>query len=309
MKNTFKLWLGMPVMVLAFGFTVSGCASKPSISDNGLFEYTLSGIGGKVATITNYLGTETDAVIPEQIDGYPVWSIQKGAFEGKGLTSIVFPEGIGSIGDRAFANNRLTSISIPAGRKLIVAAVGGGPAREGITSIGESAFAENPIESYTFSGEIDCRSFDALGSLTPYYYTNGKKPGVYSINDGNWDYNGSAVTELPAMIIISNGLQLQAIDEKADAPDATYVWRNSSKTYNPANDRGHWVPAGEHKLRIGGFAGVGGTGGVVSTSVGGPTAEVSVNLQAGITYVFKEKEDKTGVEWAARGAYSLSTEQ
>jgi hypothetical protein len=51
--------------------------------------------------------------IPKKIEGLPVIEIGKGAFEGKGLTKITLPQSIGKIGDRAFANNRLSAVTIP----------------------------------------------------------------------------------------------------------------------------------------------------------------------------------------------------
>jgi len=301
MKINKKIFAGMAVLALLFGLTLAGCASKPAISSSGLYEYTLSVIGVKVATITDYLGTETSLVIPEQIDGYPLHNIKAGVFEGKSLNDIVFPEGIYSIGNRAFANNNLTSISIPAGSMVGVL---GGPPREGITTIGESVFAENPIKSYAISGEIDCKSFDSLGSLTPYYYANGKKPGVYSTNGRAWEYNGSALTELPAMLIISRGvgLALRTIDGKDNSPEATTITRNNSGTYY-TNDNGYWVPAGEHTLSIG----IQQQAATVSNIRTWPTVEVRINFKPGIIYLFNPKEDKSDIEWVDQGAYSLST--
>ena len=55
-----------------------------------------------------------DLVIPENIEGKPVTSIGKGAFQYSRLNSITIPESVTSIGDKAFFGCRnLSSITIP----------------------------------------------------------------------------------------------------------------------------------------------------------------------------------------------------
>ncbi len=65
------------------------------------FTYTIS--NGQ-ATITGYTGNGGDVVIPSSIDGYPVATINKYAFENCwGLTSVTIPDSVTSIGSWAFA--------------------------------------------------------------------------------------------------------------------------------------------------------------------------------------------------------------
>ncbi|MCR5352712.1 MAG: leucine-rich repeat domain-containing protein, partial [Clostridiales bacterium] len=76
-------------------------------------DFTFSIENGK-ATITGYNGTDTDIVIPSTLGGYPVTAIGTEAFMESGLTSVVIPEGVTSIGDSAFMlNYNLYSVTIP----------------------------------------------------------------------------------------------------------------------------------------------------------------------------------------------------
>jgi hypothetical protein len=65
--------------------------------------------------ITKYTGTDTNVVIPQEINGRPVVSIGDDAFEGcTDLTSITIPSGVTRIGELAFSRcTGLASITIP----------------------------------------------------------------------------------------------------------------------------------------------------------------------------------------------------
>jgi hypothetical protein len=76
----------------------------------------------KNGTITAYKGTAKNLVIPENIGGVPVTSIGESLFFSHGnLISVTIPDGVMYIGDGAFENNPLASVSIPTvptGKKL-----------------------------------------------------------------------------------------------------------------------------------------------------------------------------------------------
>ena len=90
-------------------------------------DYTYTDNGDGTATITGYAGTETELVIPSEIDGLTVTAIGASAFDSySSLTSITIPDSVTSIGNYAFSDcSSLTSITIP----------------EGVTSIGSSVFS------------------------------------------------------------------------------------------------------------------------------------------------------------------------
>lgn len=112
-------------------------------------DYTYTESGGEI-TITEYIGSGGDVVIPDTIEGMPVVSIGDSAFDScYDLISVIIGNNVASIGKEAFAHCiRLSSMTIP----------------DSVTSIGEYAFfgcedltnvtisdSVTRIESYTFS--------------------------------------------------------------------------------------------------------------------------------------------------------------
>jgi hypothetical protein len=88
-------------------------------------EFTEDGLA-----VTGYKGYGGSLEIPSEIDGFPVVSIDSGAFAGKGLTNVTIPESITTIGNGAFSSNELQTIMIPSN----------------VTLIHNGAFAGNPFD-------------------------------------------------------------------------------------------------------------------------------------------------------------------
>ena len=106
-------------------------------------------------TITEYKGTRLDIVIPDSIGGVTVKVLGTELFMGKGITSVILPNNLTSIGMAAFYKNKLTSVTIP----------------ETVTSIGYTAFGENLLTSVTIPNSvtsIDGQAFryNAITSIT-----------------------------------------------------------------------------------------------------------------------------------------------
>ncbi|MBR2047249.1 MAG: leucine-rich repeat domain-containing protein, partial [Oscillospiraceae bacterium] len=100
-------------MVVLYAPTVLGAREAVAVLSSGTFTYTTDGSGN--ATITGYSGTDTNLVIPDTIDGYPVTTIGNDAFKNNdALTGVTLPSGLTYIGTNAFCNcDSLTSITIP----------------------------------------------------------------------------------------------------------------------------------------------------------------------------------------------------
>lgn len=98
---------------------------------NSRFAATITGIG---------TATDTDIVIPKWIEDNPVIKIKADAFRGNtNITSVVLPEGIKSIGDRAFYQaTNLASVSLP----------------ESVTELKLSAFSTTALSEITLPNNV-----------------------------------------------------------------------------------------------------------------------------------------------------------
>jgi len=221
-------------MLLVIGFIMPGCATTLK-TDDGLFEYYLTGIGNpKVVYISNYLGTEYDLIVPDQIGGYIVRAIRKrdhaylserlGVFENRGLTSVVLPNSLWNIQERAFANNNLTSITIP----------------DEVT-INSNAFAGNQITTFNLGRNLKCSYVSSLGEVTAYYYGNNRRAGEYSKIENNWFFNG-VIIDLPAVIIVPHNYRVEI-------NGVTLRYENNINMSMSPNNM-YFVPAGSQKISI-----------------------------------------------------------
>ena len=94
--------------------------------------YSYEFLDNKTVKLTYYNKTcGTDVRIPGIIDGYTVTEIYAYTFYNMGLTSVVIPGSVKTIGSRAFASNKLTNVVLP----------------EGLTKIDSEAFLNNKLPS------------------------------------------------------------------------------------------------------------------------------------------------------------------
>ncbi len=120
-------------------FYVKSLTEKQILINNGIDEKRIIVIGEatpesdfefdeNTGTITKYIGTDTEVIIPSTINGINVKALGKEAFyECSGLKSVTIPEGITSIGESTFDRcMNLASVTIP----------------DSVTSIGKYAFSE-----------------------------------------------------------------------------------------------------------------------------------------------------------------------
>jgi hypothetical protein len=94
--------------------------------------------GGKSVVITKYLGSKWEVRIPPRIQGLPVTHIGDKAFSNKNLVSVTIPNGVTRIENSAFSGNQLTSITIP----------------NSIIHIGDNAFFGNQLTSITIPNSV-----------------------------------------------------------------------------------------------------------------------------------------------------------
>jgi len=127
-------------------------------------------IEGKSVEITEYIGNNWDVSIPPLFRRLPVTHIGNNAFRNKNLVSITIPEGVIQIGDRAFYNNQLTNIRIPDSVKTIGYGVFYGNfltnviIGNGITRIGVDSFNDNKLTSITIGNSVTVIGHGAFGS-------------------------------------------------------------------------------------------------------------------------------------------------
>ena len=111
-------------------------------------------------TITGYKGSVKNVVIPETINGLPVIAIGNSAFFENQLTSITLPSTLTAIGNEAFNGNQLSSISLP----------------DSLTTIGAHAFYRNQLTSIRLPDNLNIQITSIVYSaIYDKYIRNGKK--------------------------------------------------------------------------------------------------------------------------------------
>ena len=191
-----------------------------TVIGDGAFSYnrlTTLTIGNNVTKIGR--GAFTSNRLSSVTLGTSVAEIGKGAFSNNQIEEITLPASVTTIDDYAFFNNKIKSVEIPAnvtligegafsGNKLTSVEVG-----SSVTTIKDGAFYNNFITSVTIPSSLQNlgeRAFDARSSdgrirsnivftdaggnvlyttannFDAFFESNGKKPGKYSLSEGNW---------------------------------------------------------------------------------------------------------------------------
>lgn len=108
MKNAIKVICFVLVVVIA------GIGGGYVYFTWDIGEYvTVEGSNAGTVIITDYIGEETDVVIPDRLRGKKVISIDESAFKEKDITSVTFNDNIVSIGINCFQNcEKLTKVDM-----------------------------------------------------------------------------------------------------------------------------------------------------------------------------------------------------
>ena len=242
---------------LCSGGAVDGTTLKDGVLQGDIIsskDYSLAGL-----EVTYKNGGGTDVVIPSEIDGKKVVAIADNAFtsagvtpttisntkkvsvsylnnnkkdvaaipligiplpDGLGITSVVIPSTVKSIGDRAFVNNQLTEVVIPSS----------------VTSIGDSAFFNNQLVSLTISGSVGGSAFgnNKLTTLT-------LLDGVVSIGGSAFDDNQltevvipSSVTSIGRGAFSKSGSSNQNLSKIVNKTGKSFEWGNIISYYGSA---------------------------------------------------------------------------
>ena len=116
-------WVGVVLAIIMVVCALPAFSFETKAETSGDYEYEFLEDG--TIEITEYLGDNTDVVIPSKIDGYDVTQIGYGVFHLSNIESVSLPDSVISIGDSTFGYcENLKTISLPAS----------------ITSIGRQAF-------------------------------------------------------------------------------------------------------------------------------------------------------------------------
>ena len=134
--------------------------------------------------------TNRDLFIPSEVRSNEVRSIGDRAFSNNELTSVTIPSSVTSIGDYAFSNNELTSVTIPSS----------------VTSIGDGAFGGNSLTSvfiptsvtslgdYAFAGNSTLTDVTITQNLLDRTKTN-VFPSKATLND----HRGNSISRRPVI--------------------------------------------------------------------------------------------------------------
>jgi len=164
-------------------------APKRKLVDMGIKsgDYEYSTYSDQTITITSYLGTDAEATIPAELDGYIVIRVGNGAFfQNATLTSVTIADGVTSIGRSAFKwCQELSSVTIP----------------DSVTNISAGAFIGTP---WLFNQEQNEQSdWLELGNGRQYVYVGEETDVTVPAEIKSFDFVDSEVER----VTISDGIK------------------------------------------------------------------------------------------------------
>lgn len=177
--------------------------------------YTFDSVQGGV-NIISYIGSNTDVIIPEKITGEDVISISDEAFKGSKIHSVVIPDTVITIGDRAFEDCSLLS-SVTIGN--------------GVTTLGDSLFESchllsdisigNSVTKLSKKMFYDCKALaeielpDNIVSIDDQAFDSCSSISTFNIPDSIENIGKSAFGGCSSLSNISIGKNVNLIDDNA----------------------------------------------------------------------------------------------
>lgn len=143
--------------------------------NNNAADFRIAPLGNGTAEIIDYVGTNQTVRIPSRIQRMTITGIGDEAFRNKQIISVTIPNTVTEIGHRAFEGNMLTSLTIP----------------ESVRHLGFDAFARNRLTSVTIGPGWNFRDdFRLIGSgFEDAMRRSGGRAGTYTrldTNSTNW---------------------------------------------------------------------------------------------------------------------------
>ena len=278
-------WACTMVLTTLWAFTLGHIGATPTFAiTTGGFNYVVSGSN---AIVTGCAAACPAALtIPAALDGLPVVGIGQGAFSAKGLTSVVIPDSIISVGSWSFDNNSLRTVQFGSAVQHIGAAAFYTNELVSVTipnsvfSIGERAFAFNrSLASVTLGtavASIGARAFwmtqltritipdsvKVIGERAFYELALGSLSlgsGVERIEYQAFQSNRLTSLTIPASVVFIDAHafsvnQLRSVAFLGSAPpDMAYVFDNNDElnwVYRPANALGWGATWGGKRVVI-----------------------------------------------------------
>jgi len=205
--------------VKAASTVVAGSTAQVAVSYDDEKDFTVEIINeSNTVRITKYAGKNTEIRIPPRIDDRPVTEIGERVFVKKGLTSVAIPESVIFIGNMAFADNQIGSVSIGAN-----------------VYIANNAFENTGYNSFSAG----------------FYNSQGRRAGTYS---NSWRLVSAASAAQPARPSSNNTVSVSTSSAAASAasPDSAVVFAGNGHKYEVINTKMSWAKARDDCKKRGG---------------------------------------------------------
>ncbi|MBR5345919.1 MAG: leucine-rich repeat protein [Clostridia bacterium] len=113
-----RIWMMLFIStILSLVFAI---VTADNSKQSGLYSYTMRGNGTAIISNYDWKNSNGDVYIPSMLDGYTVTGIEEYAFaNGQKPVTVIIPNTVTTIGDFAFKDSQITSVSIPDSVRMI----------------------------------------------------------------------------------------------------------------------------------------------------------------------------------------------